>query len=109
MPVVFLLHRCNCILINEQQTIKPKWVFRTVNSSSEHFSLSCLSDIAVDHQALLKQFEYLNHMNPHTFEVEDLDKLIKSVRHYLQLPGFQFLFDSVAVTLNAWMFPQGNP
>jgi hypothetical protein len=35
--------------------------------------------MAVDHQALLKQFEYLNHMNPHTFEVEDLDRLIKSV------------------------------
>lgn len=43
------------------------------------FSLQCFSDIAVDHQALLKQFEYLNHMNPHTFEVEDLDRLIKSV------------------------------
>lgn len=38
-----------------------------------------LIDIAVDHQALLKQFEYLNHMNPHTFEVDDLDRLIKSV------------------------------
>lgn len=37
-------------------------------------------DIAVDHQALLKQFEYLNHMNPHTFEVDDLDRLIKSVK-----------------------------
>ncbi|TKS70205.1 Nucleobindin-2 DNA-binding protein NEFA [Collichthys lucidus] len=36
------------------------------------------NDIAVDHQALLKQFEYLNHMNPHTFEVDDLDRLIKS-------------------------------
>lgn len=36
--------------------------------------------MTVDHQALLKQFEYLNHMNPHTFEVEDLDRLIKSVR-----------------------------
>lgn len=34
----------------------------------------------MDHQALLKQFEYLNHMNPHTFEVDDLDLLIKSVR-----------------------------
>lgn len=33
----------------------------------------------MDHQALLKQFEYLNHMNPHTFEVEDLDRLIRSV------------------------------
>lgn len=35
--------------------------------------------MAMDHQALLKQFEHLNHMNPHTFEVEDLDRLIKSV------------------------------
>lgn len=33
----------------------------------------------VDHQALLKQFEHLNHMNPDTFEVEDLDRLIKAV------------------------------
>ncbi|KAM9854258.1 nucleobindin-2-like [Aulostomus maculatus] len=32
----------------------------------------------VDHQALLRQFEHLNHINPHTFEVEDLDRLIKS-------------------------------
>ena len=35
--------------------------------------------MTVDHQALLKQFEHLNHMNPHTFEVDDLDRLIKSV------------------------------
>ncbi|KAM9409283.1 nucleobindin-2a isoform 2-T2 [Pholidichthys leucotaenia] len=41
-------------------------------------------DIAVDHQALLKQFEYLNHMNPHTFEVEDLDRLIKSATKDLE-------------------------
>jgi hypothetical protein len=33
----------------------------------------------MNHKALLKQFEYMNHMNPHTFEVEDLDKLIQSV------------------------------
>ncbi|KAK1798785.1 hypothetical protein P4O66_006668 [Electrophorus voltai] len=38
----------------------------------------------VDHQALLKQFEYLNHMNPHTFEVEDLDRLIKSATSDLE-------------------------
>lgn len=37
----------------------------------------------MDHQALLKQFEYLNHMNPHTFEVDDLDLLIKSVNFEL--------------------------
>uniref|UniRef100_A0A8C7SHM7 Nucleobindin 2a n=1 Tax=Oncorhynchus mykiss TaxID=8022 RepID=A0A8C7SHM7_ONCMY len=37
-----------------------------------------------DHQALLKQFEYLNHMNPHTFEVEDLDRLIKSATNDLE-------------------------
>lgn len=46
-------------------------------------NFACLTlfiDIAVDHQALLKQFEYLNHVNPHTFEVDDLDLLIKSVK-----------------------------
>uniref|UniRef100_A0A8C1CEZ6 Nucleobindin 2a n=1 Tax=Cyprinus carpio carpio TaxID=630221 RepID=A0A8C1CEZ6_CYPCA len=37
-----------------------------------------------DHQALLKQFEYLNHMNPLTFEVEDLDRLIKSATKDLE-------------------------
>ncbi|KAK6294414.1 hypothetical protein J4Q44_G00352440 [Coregonus suidteri] len=42
------------------------------------------NDMAVDHQALLKQFEYLNHMNPHTFEVEDLDRLIKSATNDLE-------------------------
>ncbi|XP_056600513.1 nucleobindin-2a [Triplophysa dalaica] len=42
------------------------------------------TDFAVDHQALLKQFEYLNHMNPHTFEVEDLDRLIKSATNDLE-------------------------
>ncbi|XP_059362318.1 nucleobindin-2-like [Carassius carassius] len=39
--------------------------------------------LTVDHQALLKQFEHLNHMNPHTFEVEDLDRLIKSATNDL--------------------------
>lgn len=50
----------------------------------------CCEGIAVDHQVLLKQFEYLNHMNPHTFEVEDLDRLIKSVsysNHTTYLPN----------------------
>ncbi|XP_069553710.1 nucleobindin-2a isoform X1 [Brachyistius frenatus] len=42
------------------------------------------NEIAVDHQALLKQFEYLNHMNPHTFEVDDLDRLIKSATKDLE-------------------------
>lgn len=42
------------------------------------------NDIAVDHQALLKQFEYVNHMNPHTFEVDDLDRLIKSATKDLE-------------------------
>ncbi|TRY95953.1 hypothetical protein DNTS_008811 [Danionella cerebrum] len=40
--------------------------------------------LTVDHQALLKQFEHLNHMNPHTFEVEDLDRLIKSATSDLE-------------------------
>uniref|UniRef100_A0A3B5B4X3 Nucleobindin 2 n=1 Tax=Stegastes partitus TaxID=144197 RepID=A0A3B5B4X3_9TELE len=38
----------------------------------------------VDRQALLKQFEHLNHMNPDTFEVEDLDRLIKSATKDLE-------------------------
>ncbi|XP_062318074.1 nucleobindin-2b isoform X1 [Osmerus eperlanus] len=42
------------------------------------------ADINIDHQSLLKQFEYLNHMNPHTFEVEDLDRLIKSATNDLE-------------------------
>ncbi|XP_076879908.1 nucleobindin-2a [Brachyhypopomus gauderio] len=42
------------------------------------------NDLTVDHQVLLKQFEYLNHMNPHTFEVEDLDRLIKSATSDLE-------------------------
>ncbi|KPP73951.1 nucleobindin-2-like, partial [Scleropages formosus] len=41
-------------------------------------------DMMMDHQALLKQFEYLNHNNPHTFEVEDLDRLIKSATNDLE-------------------------
>ncbi|XP_052387769.1 nucleobindin-2-like [Carassius gibelio] len=40
--------------------------------------------MTVDHQALLKQFEHLNHMNPYTFEVEDLDRLIKSATNDLE-------------------------
>ncbi|XP_070827441.1 nucleobindin-2-like isoform X1 [Chaetodon trifascialis] len=42
------------------------------------------NDRAVDHQALLKQFEHLNHLNPDTFEVEDLDRLIKSATKDLE-------------------------
>ncbi|XP_062328148.1 nucleobindin-2a [Osmerus eperlanus] len=42
------------------------------------------NDMVVDHQALLKQFEYLNHMNPHTFVVDDLDRLIKSATNDLE-------------------------
>ncbi|XP_037539195.1 nucleobindin-2b [Nematolebias whitei] len=38
----------------------------------------------MDHQALLKQFEHLNHMNPHTFEVDDLDRLIQSATKDLE-------------------------
>ncbi|KAI7802744.1 nucleobindin 2b precursor [Triplophysa rosa] len=40
--------------------------------------------MTVDHQGLLKQFEHLNHMNPHTFEVDDLDRLIKSATNDLE-------------------------
>uniref|UniRef100_A0A3P9K1E6 Nucleobindin 2 n=1 Tax=Oryzias latipes TaxID=8090 RepID=A0A3P9K1E6_ORYLA len=39
---------------------------------------------AMDHQTLLKQFEHLNHMNPHTFEVDDLNRLIQSATKDLE-------------------------
>ncbi|XP_037109191.1 nucleobindin-2-like [Syngnathus acus] len=38
----------------------------------------------VDHKALLKQFEHLNHDNPHSFEPDDLDRLIKAATSDLQ-------------------------
>ncbi|XP_061898786.1 nucleobindin-2-like [Entelurus aequoreus] len=38
----------------------------------------------VDHQALLKQFEHLNHDNPHSFESEDLGRLIQSATQDLE-------------------------
>ncbi|XP_068452708.1 nucleobindin-2-like [Clinocottus analis] len=38
----------------------------------------------VDHLALLKQFEHLNHGNPSTFEVEDLNRLIQSATKDLE-------------------------
>ncbi|XP_029142297.1 nucleobindin-2 [Protobothrops mucrosquamatus] len=41
--------------------------------------IDAYQDSGVDHQALLKQFGHLNHHNPHTFEVKDLDMLIKTV------------------------------
>ncbi|MGH0121235.1 UNVERIFIED_CONTAM: hypothetical protein FKN15_025942 [Acipenser sinensis] len=40
--------------------------------------------LAVDHESLLKQFEYLNHGNPHTFEIEDLNKLITTATSDLE-------------------------
>ncbi|XP_034390214.1 nucleobindin-2-like [Cyclopterus lumpus] len=38
----------------------------------------------VDHQALLRQFEHLSHLNPSTFEVEDLNSLIQSATKDLE-------------------------
>ncbi|CAN8214686.1 unnamed protein product [Coccothraustes coccothraustes] len=38
----------------------------------------------IDHQALLKQFEHLNHQNPDTFEPKDLDMLIKAATSDLE-------------------------
>ncbi|NXO01688.1 NUCB2 protein, partial [Rhinopomastus cyanomelas] len=41
--------------------------------------MDSVQDTGIDHQALLKQFEHLNHQNPDTFEPKDLDMLIKAV------------------------------
>uniref|UniRef100_A0A2K6SV97 Nucleobindin 2 n=1 Tax=Saimiri boliviensis boliviensis TaxID=39432 RepID=A0A2K6SV97_SAIBB len=42
--------------------------------------LDSIQNIGMDHQALLKQFDHLNHLNPDKFEPTDLDMLIKAVR-----------------------------
>ncbi|XP_072905492.1 nucleobindin-2-like isoform X2 [Hemitrygon akajei] len=41
-------------------------------------------DAGIDHHALLKQFEHLNHQNPHSFEPEDLELLIKTATKDLE-------------------------
>ncbi|XP_067396786.1 nucleobindin-2 isoform X3 [Emydura macquarii macquarii] len=46
--------------------------------------MDSFQDTGIDHQALLKQFEHLNHQNPHTFESKDLDMLIKAATSDLE-------------------------
>uniref|UniRef100_A0A2I3LPH0 Nucleobindin 2 n=1 Tax=Papio anubis TaxID=9555 RepID=A0A2I3LPH0_PAPAN len=46
--------------------------------------LDSLQDIGMDHQALLKQFDHLNHLNPDKFESTDLDMLIKAATSDLE-------------------------
>lgn len=59
------------------QQLQNTWSTLHLNT----FSIAAiLAGRTVDHHALLKQFEHLNHLNPETFEVEDLDRLIKSVQ-----------------------------
>ncbi|XP_037755639.1 nucleobindin-2 isoform X2 [Chelonia mydas] len=46
--------------------------------------MDSFQDTGVDYQALLKQFEHLNHQNPETFESKDLDMLIKAATSDLE-------------------------
>uniref|UniRef100_A0A7N4NTZ6 Nucleobindin 2 n=1 Tax=Sarcophilus harrisii TaxID=9305 RepID=A0A7N4NTZ6_SARHA len=46
--------------------------------------LDSIQDTGIDHQALLKQFEHLNHQNPDKFEPRDLDMLIKAATNDLE-------------------------
>ncbi|RMC12262.1 hypothetical protein DUI87_09774 [Hirundo rustica rustica] len=46
--------------------------------------MDSIQDTGIDHQALLKQFEHLNHQNPDTFEPKDLDMLIKAATSDLE-------------------------
>uniref|UniRef100_UPI00398F7D42 nucleobindin-2a isoform X2 n=1 Tax=Pristiophorus japonicus TaxID=55135 RepID=UPI00398F7D42 len=46
--------------------------------------IDALQDAGIDHHALLKQFEHLNHQNPHSFEPEDLELLIKTATSDLE-------------------------
>lgn len=45
----------------------------------------------MDYQAILKQFEHLNYMNPVKFEVEDLDLLMKGVEDRSGVPPLQLV------------------
>lgn len=46
--------------------------------------LDSLHDTGIDHHALLKQFDHLNHLNPDKFESTDLDMLIKAATSDLE-------------------------
>ncbi|EQB79135.1 Nucleobindin 2 precursor isoform 2-like protein [Camelus ferus] len=46
--------------------------------------LDSLQDTGIDHHALLKQFDHLNHLNPDKFESTDLDMLIKAATSDLE-------------------------
>ncbi|XP_028916483.1 nucleobindin-2 isoform X1 [Ornithorhynchus anatinus] len=46
--------------------------------------LDSFQDTGIDHHALLKQFEHLNHQNPDKFESTDLDMLIKAATSDLE-------------------------
>ncbi|XP_066894242.1 nucleobindin-2 isoform X5 [Kogia breviceps] len=46
--------------------------------------LDSLQDTGIDHHALLKQFDHLNHLNPEKFESTDLDMLIKAATSDLE-------------------------
>uniref|UniRef100_A0A4X2KF11 Nucleobindin 2 n=1 Tax=Vombatus ursinus TaxID=29139 RepID=A0A4X2KF11_VOMUR len=46
--------------------------------------LDSIQDTGIDYQALLKQFEHLNHQNPDKFEPTDLDMLIKAATSDLE-------------------------
>ena len=46
--------------------------------------LDSFQDTGIDHHALLKQFDHLNHLNPDKFESTDLDMLIKAATSDLE-------------------------
>ncbi|XP_075423827.1 nucleobindin-2 isoform X2 [Ascaphus truei] len=46
--------------------------------------LDASESTGIDHRALLKQFDHLNHNNPHSFEPADLDMLIKAATNDLE-------------------------
>ncbi|XDA84245.1 hypothetical protein R6Z07F_014067 [Ovis aries] len=46
--------------------------------------LDSFQDTGIDHHALLKQFDHLNHLNPNKFESTDLDMLIKAATSDLE-------------------------
>uniref|UniRef100_A0A3P9I734 Nucleobindin 2 n=1 Tax=Oryzias latipes TaxID=8090 RepID=A0A3P9I734_ORYLA len=67
--------------LKREEINRLRMLIKAKHDTEEHNGKSMMS---MDHQTLLKQFEHLNHMNPHTFEVDDLDRLIQSATKDLE-------------------------
>ncbi|XP_053305728.1 nucleobindin-2 isoform X2 [Spea bombifrons] len=62
--------------LKRQEVARLRMLIRAKMDASEN--------TGIDHRALLKQFDHLNHNNPHSFEPKDLDLLIRAATKDLE-------------------------